>query len=67
MKTSIWKEWNKIPGKIKDVKERSMPERGRCFSMGYATLSGSVAVGCSHEKFIGGDGKVGGMRLVKGG
>ena len=25
-------------------KRKSMPERGRCFSMGYATLSGPVAV-----------------------
>ena len=32
------------PGKIKIVKKKSMPERGRRFSMGQASLSGPVAV-----------------------
>ena len=32
------------PGKIENLKRKSMPERGRCFSIGLATFSGSVAV-----------------------
>ena len=32
------------PGKIKIVKKKSMPERGRRFNMGQASLSGPVAV-----------------------
>ena len=31
-------------GKIKDVKKKSMSERGRCFSIKRKTLSGPVAV-----------------------
>ena len=30
--------------RLKMWRRKSMPERGRCFSMGYATLSGPVAV-----------------------
>ena len=35
--------------RLKMCRRKSMPERGRCFSMGYATWSGPVAV--DEEKF----------------
>ena len=34
----------KDPKRLKMCRRKSMPERERCFSMRYATLSGSVAV-----------------------
>ena len=32
------------PGKIENVKKKIYARRGKCFSMGYATLSGPMAV-----------------------
>ena len=39
----------KVQKQLKMSRRKSMPERGRCFSMGWGTLSGPVAV--EEERF----------------